>query len=268
MIDFDKNKHLAEKITALLKCDARISQETLRFINSTFNHPSVEQLCRILSDTDSCDSLTVCELLLFPDETIHILFEPDLGKNEYTQSDLDEICRMACREKLCARFVFPDDRETFRVLLPESAVAKFIQRLNIINRIDGQIDQALTRCIQNPTDYLKARVWLRNRRFEFSESISDFLTGLISKSNPAHTVFWDALDYMMEFFNTFPSIQDIGSALIEKRRECFEILDLSEKNNKALQENAVEFLLMKGIRIASVCVEEIKKEIDLIDYIL
>jgi hypothetical protein len=42
---------------------------------------------------------------------------------------------------------------------------------------------------------------------------------------------------------------------------------MADRNDKALRENAVESLLMKGPRIASVCVEEIKKEINLIDFI-
>jgi hypothetical protein len=268
MSDLHKNKLLAEKIAAVIECGIKINKESLHFINSTFNYPTLEELSRMLLDADSCDALTVCELLMFPDEAIQILFEPDLIKNKYAQSDLSDICRMVCREKPSVHLCFADELKTVHFTAPESAVRKFIQRLNVFSRIDGPIDQALARYIQDPTDYLKARVRLRNRRFEFSEPILDFLIELISKTYPARTVFWEALDYMIDFFNTFPSIKGIGSALGEKKRDCIQLLDMADRNNKALQKNAVEALLMKGMRITSVCVEEIKKEINLIDYIL
>jgi hypothetical protein len=267
MTEFNKNELLAEKISAVLQGGIRIDRAALHFIDSTFNSPSVEQLCRILSESDSCDALTVYELLLFPDETTQMLIEPDLGNNNYAQSDLDEIRRVLRRAKLSIRFTLPDDRKSFRTIAPESAVIQFVQRLNILNRMDASIEQALIRFIPDRTDYLKARVCLRNRRFEFSDTISEFLAALIEKTYFVKSAFWDALTYMIEFFNTYPSIQDIESTLIEKRNDCVHLLDISEKSKKALEENAVETLMMRGARIASVGVEEIRKEIDLIDYI-
>jgi hypothetical protein len=267
MTELDKNKLLTEKISAVLQGGIRIDRAALHFIDSTFDSPSVEQLCRILSDSDSCDALTVYELLLFPDETTQMLIEPDLVNKNYAQSDLDEIRRVLRRAKLSIRFTFPDDRKAFRTIAPESAVIQFVQRLNILNRMDASIDQALSRFIPDQTDYLKARVCLRNRRFEFSDAILEFFAVLVEKTCSAKSAFWEALTYMIEFFNTYPSIQDIESALIEKRRTCVHLLELSEKNKKALEENAVETLLMRGARISSVGVEEIRKEIDLIDYI-
>jgi hypothetical protein len=225
----------------------------------------MNQLYEFLSDKDSCDVLTLYELLLFPDETIQTLVESDLGNKEYTQSDLDEICRILHLQNLSIRLTFPDDRDLFCTTVPESAVIKFVQRLNILNRMDAFIDQTLIQCLADRADYLKARVRFRNRRFGFTEFISEFLVALIEKACLTPSFLWEALDYMMDFFNTYPAIKDIESALIEKRRACVELLNLEQTNKKALQENAVETLLMRGARIASGCIEEIEKEIDLID---
>jgi hypothetical protein len=90
---------------------------------------------------------------------------------------------------------------------------------------------------------------------------------LIEKACLTPSFLWETIDYMTDFFNTYPAVKDIESALIEKRRVCVELLNLEQTNKKALRGNAVETLLMRGARIVSVCVEEIKKEIDLIDYI-
>jgi hypothetical protein len=133
--------------------------------------------------------------------------------------------------------------------------------------MDAFIDKTLMQCFSDRADYLKARVRFRNRRYGFTEFISGFFAALIEKACLAPSFLWEALDYMTDFFNTYPAIKDIESALIEKRRICVDLLNLEQTNNKALQKNAVETLLMRGARIASVCVEEIKKEIDLIDYI-
>ena len=267
MAKLHKNEILADKITNIVREGINLDKRGVHFIDSTFSSPSIAEFSRIISDPDGCDALTGYEFLLFPDENTQVRLESVLENNQYSQSDMDEISRLLVLKQINTFLSFPDDREKLSVTVPENALYKFVQRLNILNRIDDPIAQTLTRCIGDRTDYLTARVRLRNRRFEFSESISSFLIALIEKVYPDPSVFWEALDYMIGFFNTFTAIKDIYPALIEKKQACLQLMRLAEINDTALRENAVEILMLKGARIASVCFAEIKKEMDLIDYI-
>ncbi len=267
MSSIPKNTQLSEKISSLFTYGIPVHQNTLDFIESTYGATSVQALQQMLRDGDSCDARMLCELVLFPDEYIQMLLEPCVAKYLYVGSDVAEICRMVCARVQYVRITFPEDRENLRVPLSESAVLGFVQRLHITRTISPAMDQVLSGFMKRSGDYLKARVRLRHRRFEWQAAVSDALMTWIKHAYGVSDVFWDALDFLIDFFNTYPKVQDIESALMAQRNLCVDRLAIAEKNKKLLAQYAMETLVLTGTRMEAVCTDQIQKDIRLIDAI-
>jgi len=261
------NKLLAEKIAVILAEGIKVTQEDLHFINATFACHNSTELSRILLDPDSADAQTIYEYLLFPDENVQMQLERDLEKNEYIQDDITEITRMLVQKGMDCTIIFPENRGTISMKIPENALRQFVSRLNISHQVDESIAEMISKCITDSSDYFRTRVKFRNQRFEFVKPVALFMCELIEKTYPDSHNFWDALNFMLDFLNTRKFITDIYSALIGTKQENIRLLELAEKKEKALQENAVETLMMKKDHIPPVNIEEIRKQLYLIDYI-
>jgi len=241
-----KQQDLGDKIAALLQSEIVIEDNILDYIDSTFLTPSVENFRQILADPDSCEAQTVYELLFFPDEQLQKQLELILKSQTYDDKDVEGIIAYLKQKKIQTTLTFPDKRGNLKINIPDSTIRPFMHRLNITKHIDPRISKTLTRCIPNLSDIHQIRVMLRNCRFEF---------------------FFDALTFILDFLDQRDPATDIYLQLAEKKQKYLQMIQLAEKNKKALMKSSVEQLLLQGHRVPAVNIADARKQITLIDHI-
>ena len=262
-----KQQDLGDKIAALLQSEIVIEDNILDYIDSTFLTPSVENFRQILADPDSCEAQTVYELLFFPDEQLQKQLELILKSQTYDDKDVEGIIAYLKQKKIQTTLTFPDKRGNLKINIPDSTIRPFMHRLNITKHIDPRISKTLTRCIPNLSDIHQIRVMLRNCRFEFSDPICDFLCQGIEKIYPESEYFFDAFTFILNFLDHRDPATDIYLQLAGKKQNYLQMIQLAEKNEKALMKSSVEQLLLQGHRVPAVNIADARKQITLIDHI-
>ncbi|MGB9498306.1 MAG: hypothetical protein ACKVE4_00845 [Dissulfuribacterales bacterium] len=267
MILKPKQQHLGDKIAALLQDEIVFGDSVLDYIDSTFLTPSAENFSQILADPNSCESQTVYELLFFPDEQFQKQLELILKSQTYDDEDVENIITYLEQRNIQTTLTFPDKRGDLKINIPDSTIRPFMRRLNITKHIDLRISKTLTRCIPNLSDIHQIRVMLRNCRFEFSDPICDFLCQGIEKIYPKSEYFFAALTFILNFLDHSDPAMDIYLQLMWKKRGCLQMIQQTEKNEKALMKSSVEQLLLQGHRVPAVNIADARKQITLIDHI-
>jgi hypothetical protein len=262
-----ENKHtlLAGKIAEILQAGMVLYRKGMDYIDSTLACPSADEFARILSDPDNCEADPVLELLFFPDEEIQEKLEPVLKQNKYSDRDVFAIIDLLTRKQLQTKIRFPENRGHITIRIPDSAICQFVYRLNITRHINQKISQTLIRCIRKKKEIHRVRVQLRNTRFSYSGKICSFLSEFIEKIYPLPGFFKDALPFMLDFLDQIKPETGIYPALIKKKRLYVQMIRQSEKIERALKEHSVEALMLKGMPIPAINIEETQKKIAIID---
>jgi hypothetical protein len=84
---------------------------------------------------------------------------------------------------------------------------------------------------------------------------------------PKSEYFLDALTFMLDFLDHQNPVTDIYLRLMEKKRGCLQMIQLSEKNEELLMNHSVESLILRGVRIPAISIAVARKQITLIDHI-
>lgn len=267
MIQEPKHQLLGDRIAELIQTGIALSDGTIHYIDSTFATPSVADFHKIISDPHNCEAETVFELLFFPDEQFQKQIEPVLETYSYDDEDIGNVVSYLKQKKIQTRIIFPDNRGELEIRLPDSTIRSFMFRLNITKNIDPRILKTLDRCVPEISDVHQIRVMLRNCRIKFSDSFCAFLCKGIEKMYPFSTYFIEALIFMLDFLEQNNSMSDIYSGLMKKKQTCLQIIQIADKNKKILKTNTVEALMLKGIHIPTISIEDTRKQITLIDHI-
>jgi hypothetical protein len=258
---------LGEKILELIQNGILIDDDVMHYIDSTFSNPSAKEFAGILSDPSNCETETVLELIFYPDLQMQAKIELTLKTNNYNTDNVESTIRCLSQKKITVPLTFTDHRGTLNVLATDSIIRQFMHRLNITRQIDARLIKTLSRFVEDKTGDLQIRVLLRNCRIEFSDAVCSFLCMCIEKMYARSSFFWEALTFLLDFFEYFDPETDIYSGLMKEKKALLHNIDQAEKNEQALKKNCVEALMLKGVSVLSIDMAAARKKIVLIDHI-
>ncbi len=258
---------LGDKISDLIRYGITISNDVMHYIDSTFSNPSIEEFARILSDPSNCETDTVFELIFYPDRQIQEQLESSLKTKYYDADDVNSAISYLLQKEMTVPVTFPDQRGTLSVLLPDSTIRQFMVRLNITRQINARLVETLSRFVTDESENLRIRVLWRNCRAEFSDSVCAFLCTCIEKMYTASPYFWNAVKFLLNFFDYADPEADIYLGLMQEKKTILHSIGQAEKSEKALESNNVEVLMLKGVNILAINIADARKKIVLIDHI-
>ena len=257
---------LAKGIATILQENLQLSNGVLGYIDSTFSHPSVKELEKIISDESNCEKDSLIELIFFPDESIQIQLEDLLKSKDFQKKDEEKVLKYLLAQKLETTIHFPDNRGSLKLTMPNAVVVQFVHRLNITKKPDKQLIESINKHVSEKLKVL-VKVKLRNSRFAHSENKIIFLCSFLEKIDSEKSDFLECLDFIVHFFDELQDTQDISQALFEKRQFCLQNVKKAEKLEEQLKKKNIETMIIQGGRIPYINKEEMLKNLGNIDKI-
>lgn len=262
-----KHSDLGEKIAELIRNGITLTDDVIHYIDSTFLTPSAEALSRILADPSNCEAETLCELIFYPDRQMQLTIEPALTEASYNEADVESAASYLMQQKQDIAVYFPDARGSLLLPLTDSVIRQLLSRLKITQKPDPRLVATLSRVIPDESEILKIRVLLRNCRRQFFDSECSFLCACIEKMYATSVFFADAFLFLIDFFEYAEPGQDIYDRLMQEKKTLLKSIAQAEKNEKALEKNNVEVLMLQGVPILSIDIAQARKKTVLIDHI-
>ena len=262
-----KHSDLGEKVSELIRNGITLTNDVMHYIDSTFLTPSAEALNRILADPSDCEAETLCELIFYPDRQMQLKLEPALTENSYDEADVESAVSYLVQQKKDIVVCFPDARGSLLLPLTDSVIRPLLARLKITQKLDPGLLTTLSRVIPDGSEILRIRVLLRNCRRQFSDSEYSFLCTCIERMYATSVFFANAFTFLLDFFEYTEPGQDIYDGLMQEKKALLKSIAQAEKNEKALEKNNVEVLMLQGVHILSIDMAQARKKIVLIDHI-
>lgn len=268
----DKYKHFIKRINNIFKEGLYLSSDVVHFIDSTFSNPTIKEFELIICDEDNCDRDSLIELIFFPEESFQVKIEDLLGRYEFEKNDQQGILECFVNDRPNTKLYFPDDRGVLEIGIPRFAAEQFISRLNISKRLDKELVAILESETEASQDVNLIRVKMRNTRFEFSEGIVAFLSRFFKSLEFDSENFWPCFNFCLEFLSETESSRirtdfDYFQALTNKKRQYHQQIQKAHKFEKYLQKNNIETLMLQGVTMPSIDVEDLISRISWIDRI-
>lgn len=263
----NKCEWLAERIAKILRQGLKLSTDVWRYIDSTFSNPSEKELEKIISDESNCEKDSLLELIFFPDETIQIQLEDLLESKDFQKTDEKKVLNCLLLQELETTIHFPGRRGSLKLTMPHSAVAQFVNRLNISNKPDKRLIEAINKHVSKKSNDL-IKVKLRNSRIVHSENAIIFLRSFFEKMDSQRSAFFECLDFIVPFLDELQDKQDISHALFDKRKFYLQNLKKAENIEEYLKKNNIETSILQGAKIPHINKEDMLKQLGIIDKII
>ncbi|MGD8725847.1 MAG: hypothetical protein PVG00_18040 [Desulfobacterales bacterium] len=262
----NKNKQIADKIIDILQGGLEINADTQHYIDSTFSHPTIDALEKLLQNESSCETDSLTELLFFPDESVQLQLEKLLEGRQLQPEDEKAIRTHICSQSFQTRFRFPDGRGTLKMKVTPNHVDAFVQRLNLTRSLDPKIGAAIR---QHVAAALQARskVRFRNARPISAPQKILFFQSFFETMKSQSDSFFEHLDFTLDFLGELDDQTDIFKGLMTYKKIYFQGLQKAAKLEKQLKKHNVETLLLGGTRLANMDKAEARKKIQMIDRI-
>mgnify|MGYP000727110241 CR=1 FL=1 len=261
-----KNKQIADKILDILQEGLEINADTQHYIDSTFSHPTIEALDAVLQDESSCETDSLLELLFFPDESVQLQLEGLLEDRHLQPEDEKAIQAQICSQPFQTRFRFRDGRGTLKMKVTPTHVNAFMERLNLTRSLDPKIGAAIKQHVAGPFQ-TQCKVRFRNARPIGAPHKILFLQSYFEKMEPEDDVFFEYLDFMLNFLEALDDQADIFKGLMTYKKIYFQGLQKAAKLEKQMTKHNVETLLLGGTRLIYMDKVDARKKIQMIDRI-
>ncbi len=263
------SKHKCEKLTREIESifleGLRPDTHVWEFINSGYSDPSPEELAEILADPEGFGAEPVMELLFFPDEAIQVRLENLLEAEAFESADEETISSELAQKSLFTHLPLPSGAD-LQFAVPDWVAEGFIKRLHITKRLDPALIKAVEKGVDE-THRLRTKVRLRNSRFLQTENtvgfIRDFLARIVADPEDLSLLMDDIIEFLSEIKDT----DDIYTALMDKKKFYFRMLQTAKKFEKQLKKHNIETLLMQGIRAPHVDQVDVRRRMAAIDRI-
>jgi len=264
---FDSKCNLLSKhILSLFHDGITISADVIDYIDSTFGCPSLEELSEIFIDNKNCERDSLLELIFYPDEKIQMQFEEILESSTFQKKDKEKVEASLLSVNYEAILLFSGDKKKLRLFVPQHVVKKFIQRLNIYKKTDSRILEAVNAYVR-VSDISLVKVKLRNRRFNETENKINFFYMFLKSNIPAGSIFFECLDFIIEFFDELKEDKNIFDSLTQKKIFLSNSIKKTKKLADQIKGKNFEILMSQNIRMPSINIAEYKKQIEIVDLI-
>ena len=262
----EKHLLIARNIETILDKGLHIDNAVQHYIDSTFLNPTLEELQDIIRDDTHPDGETLLELLFFPDEGVKIQIE-ELLENEPLAPEAEEslIAAVSAAQKT-VKFGF-DTGEILSVPTSESAIRRFISRLNLSRVLDPGITTVIDQYVDEPHLNAIVKVRLRARIKTLQNDKIVFLCRFFEKVSSRNRLFLKSLDFIIYFLNELKQGAEIYDELIHRKWLFFQNIQKVQMLEKKLQASNIETLMMQGVRMTTMDVAEAHQKMEIIDSI-
>jgi hypothetical protein len=257
---------IALRIREILAAGAELSPEVMRFVDSTFSVPSTAELAAILSSEADGERESLLELLFSPDESLQIEIEELLAAAPPPGPQEDRIVASLCRPALSVAFRLAGGRGVVKVAMTPPLARRFVHHLNAHRRIPEPVAAAAAPRLTDRAR-LRLRVLLRNARFDFSPTKTEFLCRLTGQLDFTEDGGWEALAFALELLAEVGPGADIGRALEERKKLLVKALHHGRQLREQLAADNIETLLSRGQRLTWVDETATLRQLDFIDRI-
>jgi len=259
-------KRLEHAIEMIWRQGLALTPEAQHYIDSTFSSPSVKELAEILGDEFSCETDSLLELIFFPDQSLQVQLEELLECHDFRPEDEKKLSRALVAKRLQTTLLFPADRGSLPLAVPDWVIGGFISRLNISKKLDPALIDAIRLYVPQPQRTL-CKVKLRNSRFDFTANKISFLVLFFKKMTAEFRIVFNAYDFLLSFFEELEDDSDLYQALTRKKRFYFQNLQKAERYAAQLKSSNIETLFLQGVRMPYFNTAEARRRIGLIDWI-
>ena len=176
---------LVNKIEEIFQKGITLSIDVLHYIDSTLSNPSIKELEKITHDDTNCEKDTLVALIFSPDISIQIQLEDLLQEQNYLKLDQEQAINYLSLKKPQATLRFPDNKGCFKLAMPNFAAGRFISSLNITNKPDKRLLDAVQMYVSKKSR-IYVKVKLRNSRKKLTENKIAFIYTFFNR----FTVIW------------------------------------------------------------------------------
>ncbi len=264
-----ENRHrlLADRIAAVLSGRTVLDQKTMDYIDSTHAAASMDSLLPILSDPENSEAETIYELLFFPTQTVQEQLEPILSQNAYDDPGVLAVIDLLIQKQLQTRICLPDQKKEVCLHIPDFAIRQFVYRLHITRKLHPTLSQTLARCVPDEKQINRIRVQIRNARISDSQEGIAFLRRFIEKTHSFPDLLEKALPLILDFLDQIKPEAEVDPEFLRTKQLYARMLEQASRIEQALKDHAVESLMLKGISIPAVNIQETKKKIEILDQV-
>jgi len=257
---------LAERIVKILKEGIHLNSDVMHFIDSTFSSPCINELEKIIANHSDCERDSLIELIFFPDEEIQAKLEDLLESYNYCREDENKVLDYLSAGQIESTIHFPDNKGALSVKMPYEAAGRFLTRLNIHRNIDEKISAAIDTDVSEKLKII-VRVKIRNIVNEIAENKIFFLCDFFEKMEGESGDFLECLDFTLSFLDEAENNSDLFSALMDKKRFYFKNLQRAEKFRQQLEKANMETMILQGVKVPYINIEDETRKMELIDKI-
>lgn len=259
-------RRLANAIAGLFRDGIRLNDAAWHFINSTFFHPSVEELCAVLSDESNPEREPLLELIFFPDTDQQAALENEISQGQFVDGDETGVLSFLVEAPCEARLAVPGEGAPLKVVVPEWAAGAFLRRLHIGKQLDPRLSEAVVRFVPDDCQ-VRISVGLRNSRFVQTEKKVRFLCHFFKETASKGDDFFSMFEFLLGFLDEIGNDVSIYRALADRKRACFRSLQQALKFEAQLARHNIETLLLQGVRAPHIDQDDMRRKMVMIDQV-
>lgn len=257
---------IAARLRAILAAGLDLTAETVRFIDSTFSHPSAAELAAILADDAAPERDSLLDLLFSPDEGLQLELEDLLDDRRETGPSPEAVAARLAAAPLSVPFRFPDGRGRLEAPLTAELARRLVQGLRIDRKLPAAVAAAIRTNAAGPCRR-RLRVLLRNARLGFGPVHEEFLCALIPNLGVRDEDGRDCFAFALELLSDIGESPDVRAALAARKKWLVRALHHGERLREQLRRSNFETLLSRGQRLTWVDDALARRQIGFVDRI-
>ncbi len=257
---------IAAALRAILTRGLDLSETTVRFIDSTFSHPSAAELAAIIDDDADPERDSLLALLFSPDEPLQIDLESRLSRLQGGTPSAEEVVARLAAAQLAVMFRFPDGRGVLEVGLTAQLARRLVHGLGIDRVLPAGVDETIEAAVPGRCGR-RLRVMLRNARFDFTPAGSEFICALIPKLDIQDEDGRECFAFALELLAEPGASAEVYTALAARQKWLVRALHQGQRLREQLAQSNFETLLSQGQRLAWVDETLVRRQMGFIDRI-
>lgn len=256
---------LASLIRDILREGIILSPELAHHAESAFGSCTPEDVAAIIQDDDNCEASALLELIFFPDDCQKTRIEPVLQKYRFSAGDEEFILGLLQTGTIICPVRFSEKDRPVAIEVSPQVLHQFLKRLHISKQIPDEVTSLANKL--PPELKWSVFIQLRQSRFDMSRGRIDFLNSFFESFFPENSEFAPCLKFIFDIFEETGSDVTMHDVLFKKKVRYLNSIRMAQETEKLMQKDNVETIIMRGIRIAPVNIEETRKKIRLLDKI-
>ncbi len=257
---------IAANLREILARGLDLSTETLRFIDSSFSHPSAAELAALLQDDTAPERDCLLELLFSPDEPLQIELENRLGLPHDEPPSAEEVIACLAAAPLPVMFRFPDGRGTLELSMTTPLARRLVLGLKIDRDLPGGIAERIAASVPGQGGQ-HLRVMIRSAGLEFTPANSEFLCALIPKIDVHDEDGRKCFAFALELLSEHGAADNLYAALTARKKWLAKALHHGQRLREHLARANFETLLSQGQRLTWVDEALVRHQMGFIDRI-